>query len=256
VTEPAILIRMKTATDAIREKISEERDARGRYIDRQKRRPCATCGGQIRKSSYRKYCSRKCYGVAQIGRPTALGMCKRNTAPSFWAAVGAPEPITGCRVWLHGRDRDGYGKIKFNGRYRRAHAVAYELTTGITLTLSPRSAVDVPIVLHSCDNPPCCEPTHLRLGTHADNSSDCIGRERQATGDKNGSRLHPERLARGSSHGKAKLTEAQAVAIRKKRAAGESLDDIASEYNMSRSNIWSITSGKTWIHVKEDDSHG
>jgi hypothetical protein len=68
----------------------------------------------------------------------------------------------GCWVWMGGRQKlMGYGKISLNGKDFLTHRVAWELANG------PIPA-DMQ-VLHSCDNPPCCNPAHLHLGTHADN---------------------------------------------------------------------------------------
>ena len=75
-----------------------------------------------------------------------------------------------CWEWLASTDGKGYGKFKYNGRYEGAHRVAYRLAVG-----------PIPIaklVMHVCDNRPCCNPTHLRLGTQSDNIHDAMSKGR------------------------------------------------------------------------------
>lgn len=80
----------------------------------------------------------------------------------------------GCLIWTAGRVRYGYGGFMYEGRLVSAHRFAYELVN------SP--IPDGMMVLHSCDNPPCVEPDHLRVGTHADNMRDMTERGRQSDG--------------------------------------------------------------------------
>jgi hypothetical protein len=87
------------------------------------------------------------------------------------------------------------------------------------------------LVLHSCDNPPCCNPDHLHLGTCADNS-----REMKERG----------RASRGSDHTHAKLTEADVVAI---RASDRTERELADVYGCSSSSIGDARRGRTWGHV-------
>lgn len=77
--------------------------------------------------------------------------------------------LTGCLEWTGWKDRDGYGRIKVNGKKRRATHMALEVWGG---TIVPPGMM----ALHSCDNPPCIEPTHLRVGTGSDNEKDAYSR--------------------------------------------------------------------------------
>lgn len=67
----------------------------------------------------------------------------------------------------------GYGTIRVAGRLIGAHRLVWELTNG--------PIPDDLCVLHECDNPPCCNPTHLHLGTRADNMAEKVARGRAAT---------------------------------------------------------------------------
>lgn len=84
-------------------------------------------------------------------------------------------------------NRDGYGDIhvKIDGKYRhfKVHRVVFMLFNNCDL-----SAND--IVMHSCDNPACCNPRHLSKGTHADNIQDKVNKGRQAKGINNGRYKH------------------------------------------------------------------
>jgi hypothetical protein len=72
----------------------------------------------------------------------------------------AEDPTTGCKVWL-GRTFDGYGRISWDGRERRVHAVAYELTFG---PVPSGKVLD-----HLCRNRACWEPMHLQAVTQREN---------------------------------------------------------------------------------------
>jgi hypothetical protein len=92
----------------------------------------------------------------------------------FWTKVerGLPDR---CWEWRAGRDNHNYGNFSVHSVMHHAHRIAYELTYG--------PIPDGCMVLHSCDNPPCCNPAHLRTGTHVDNMRDMRERRhKHATG--------------------------------------------------------------------------
>jgi hypothetical protein len=80
----------------------------------------------------------------------------------FWEKVDMQGPDD-CWEWTASTDRDGYGKFKA-GKMYQAHRIAYYLATN-------EDPGDL-CVRHTCDNPPCCNPAHLRLGTNDDNAHD------------------------------------------------------------------------------------
>lgn len=74
-----------------------------------------------------------------------------------------------CWTWTGYRNPSGYGltHAPIGGRKKTviAHRAVYQLTTGRTLTSDVH-------LLHQCDNPPCCNPAHLREGDHLQNMAD------------------------------------------------------------------------------------
>jgi hypothetical protein len=76
----------------------------------------------------------------------------------------------GCHEWQGALTYNGYGRIGVNGKVQRAHRVAYELAHGPI----PEGIV----VCHRCDNPRCCNPDHLFLGTTQENVDDKVQKGR------------------------------------------------------------------------------
>jgi hypothetical protein len=101
-------------------------------------------------------------------------------------------------------------------------------------------------VLHKCENPPCVNPDHLFLGTHADNMRDMAEKGRSTRGDANPSRLYPERVARGSRLPQTKLTPEKVIAMRRVRASGVTYAAIAMQFQMALMPAWRAVTGKSW----------
>jgi hypothetical protein len=85
------------------------------------------------------------------------------------------DPDSGCWLWQGRRDKWGYGRITVAHRRWSVHRLAATLY----FDLDPASDLHV---LHRCDNPPCFNPAHLRLGTNAENVRDRVTRHNSATG--------------------------------------------------------------------------
>lgn len=88
----------------------------------------------------------------------------------FWSHVDRSAGLFECWTWTAFRHPFGYGKVKWHGVSRDAHRVAYEIAVG----LIPAGLN----VCHRCDNPPCCNPAHLFLGTQHENVLDMVAKGR------------------------------------------------------------------------------
>jgi hypothetical protein len=158
------------------------------------------------------------------GHGGARGKVSIPARNRFWGRVdrGAPDE---CWPWLG--KTSPYGTIRERKESTLAHRMAYELANGPI----PASAV----VRHTCDNPPCCNPAHLLVGTHADNSHDAVVRGRTARG---------ERVA------SSRLKAVQVIEIRRLRREGWTQVELAERFNVGRMAIRGVISGKTWQHVE------
>jgi len=148
---------------------------------------------------------------------------KPTSEERFWAKV---DRSGDCWVWIAGTTEWGYGRFRMDGRLYLAHRVAYMFLVG--------PVPDGMGVLHRCDNPPCCNPAHLFLGTDADNSHDCIEKGRNA---------------RGERGGKAKLSELDVQDLRQLYASGMSFQRLAPLYGVSVRTVRAVVNRETWKHV-------
>jgi hypothetical protein len=87
----------------------------------------------------------------------------------FWSQVDRSGGPRSCWEWQGGKKAEGYGAAVHFG-LQGAHRIAWYYAHGHPGQM---------YVLHNCDNPACCNPRHLRLGTHLDNMRDMVERGRQ-----------------------------------------------------------------------------
>lgn len=145
----------------------------------------------------------------------------------FWKKVDCTTTPTGCWPFTGYQDRKDYGRIDINRRPVGAHRVAWILTHG---------PIPLPwlVVMHTCDNPPCCNQEHLELKEPDENVKDRDQKGRQA---------------RGERHGLAKLQNGYTDAdeIRALYAAGGiSQRALARRFNVHQTTIGKILRGDTW----------
>ncbi len=155
-----------------------------------------------------------------------------NTPEEFWTFVESSNP-NGCWAWQRGKTTAGYGVFYMCGKeHHYAHIFAYEQTSG--LPVPKKMGLEV---CHTCDNPICCNPAHLFLGTHADNMRDMVakGRKRVCSGERNPS---------------AKLTELAVLSILQMHASGEyKQSELALKFGVSQFVISKIVNRLAWKHV-------
>jgi hypothetical protein len=164
-------------------------------------------------------------------------------AQRFWAKVDRRSDDE-CWEWLARRAERGYGQYRHEGRTVRAHRHAWRLANG-----------PIPsglLVCHHCDNPPCCNPAHLFLGTDADNVHDMVSKGRNVRPPRDESSVN---FPRGERCHAAKLTEGQVIEIRRRYDAGDKRMEMAREFGVDYTLIWQIGKRKAWKHVPEEMQH-
>jgi len=138
-------------------------------------------------------------------------------------------PASGCWNWSNSKDKDGYGMFRgewLGVTYTRAHRFSWAFHNNAAIP-------DGQLVLHSCDNPSCVNPAHLRLGDHGENQ-----RERRAKG---------RHTMDGSIHRpRSKLT---ADAVREIRASSGPQDELARRFGVSQCTISDVLRRRTWTDI-------
>ncbi len=145
----------------------------------------------------------------------------------FWDNV-ALDVADVCWLWAQSVDTRGYGHFLDGKKIVRAHRRAYELAYG---PIPKGEGYHGTVVRHSCDNKMCCNPYHLRIGSHDDNMKDMRDRKRR------------KGVCVCEENGRAVLTCEQVVAI---RADARGKIKLAREYGVSPAQIQRIRAGKAW----------
>lgn len=155
---------------------------------------------------------------------------KQKLPTDFWSLVlrGAAHE---CWPWQGTKNEEGYGSLRVSRRSCGAHRLAYELSVG--------PIPDGMFVLHHCDNPPCCNPAHLFLGTHQDNMTDMAAKGRG-------------RSPKGSKKAEAKLTEDRVQEARHLFQKGHpefGYTGLARRYGIGVVTMYKAITRQTWTHV-------
>jgi hypothetical protein len=139
-----------------------------------------------------------------------------------------------CWIWTGPVNHGGYGSAtKGKGKHCfpfRVHVASWMIHRGPI----PNGLC----VLHNCpggDNPSCVNPDHLWLGTQIQNRADCVAKNRQAKGERNG--------------GGNKLNARQVIEIRRRASSGEQQRPLAREFGITQACVSLIVTRQKWRHI-------
>lgn len=146
----------------------------------------------------------------------------------FWSKTAVTAHPDDCWEWQRSRNPTGHGRVTFKGSqgYEYSHRVAWQLVNG--------AIPDGFVVCHACDNPPCCNPSHLFLGTLSENCADKVAKNRQA---------------KGNNFPFSKLNPKLVREIRALAADGLTCPEIARRIGHHRLAVRKVLTGQTWRHV-------
>lgn len=155
----------------------------------------------------------------------------KTIAEEFWELVCVGKPDK-CWQWLGSIGAGGYGryynkKFKNKSKRKKSHRLAWMYTNG-----------KIPIglkVLHHCDNPPCCNPSHMFLGTQVDNIVDMVKKKRHM---------------RGVNQVDAKLSAIQVKEARNLWERGYLIKEVATLYKLSDSCMGRVVARKSYKDVE------
>lgn len=159
---------------------------------------------------------------------------EKNARPEFihqrfWSKVDKRGPYE-CWPWIAGLAGRGYGAFRVGAHKVQAHRYAWQLINGKTIPKELKAC-------HHCDNPPCCNPSHIFIGTDKDNTQDSIRK----------GRFH---ISKGEEHGMSKLTDDKVIQIRRRyQTENKTYSDLSKDYGVSATMIGDIVSGHCWKHL-------
>lgn len=149
---------------------------------------------------------------------------------NFWRKV---EKTDTCWNWK-GASCKGYGRFGLNGQNCWAHKISL-IISGVNIKPQKKElAAKGIVIMHTCDNPACVNPQHLKVATQKENIADAIAKGRKCYGE-----------TRGEGNPKAKLTWKDVDLI---RSSNMSLEEFKKKYNfISSTRLHSIKNFNSWI---------
>ena len=157
-----------------------------------------------------------------------VGFLSRSDIERFWDKV---DKSGDCWLWTACYSRKGYGRFRYEGKLWQAHRISWTIHFGEIPTHD--NFYNTMCVCHHCDVPRCVQPSHLFLGSIADNISDRDRKGRTAQ-------------LKGELNGRSKLTEKDVVFIRESSLAQAQL---AAIFGVNRSVVSKVKSRKLWAHM-------
>lgn len=173
---------------------------------------CIDCGKQLLTKT-----STRCHSCANIAGATRL--------PWLVERLSQPFSADECVEWPFAKDR-GYGSVGKAGKNVLVTHIALE-SAGLSRPPAPNNQA-----LHSCDNPPCINPSHLRWGSHAENMADKVSRQRQS---------HARRPP--------KTTEHEVRVLFALSRLGFNDREVGEMVGLSPGYVWKVRTGASWGHL-------
>jgi hypothetical protein len=190
---------------------------------------CSVNGCETKAVSKRNgLCQKHAKRMRKYGTTEAQKGSRGPLSERFWLYVNK-DAANGCWEWMGALGPNGYGRTGDKNKPDLvAHRVSYTLTKG--------RIPEGKIIMHTCDNRKCVNPSHLVAGTYLENMQDMIRKGRD---------YHPIKF--GEESPRAKLTEGN---VREIRSSVDITDaEFARRFGVTDTAIRSARIGVTWRHI-------
>lgn len=169
--------------------------------------------------------------MSQKNINTILDKMSPNDKERFWSKVDIKSEEE-CWEWKDSLNKGGYGTLSIHKDGNQTKLPAHRIAKTLSIGEEIQGGL---LVMHTCDNPPCCNPGHLELGTNHDNLTDMANKGRSAT-----------------SFGHAKINWDIVDIIRESSLTGKELSE---QLKLPKSTISEIKNHKSWKEEHRDKAY-